>query len=456
MRSGAQVGLALAFVLVACSSAGDAPSNPTGAVTKGDASASGGASSASSSSGGAEVDGSVPPAPRYIDPCDPVAAKCTAPPAGFAEGKGLVTVDRCAFSLAESADIGVTSAVLTKLRTITTPVGIVDVLDDANRTATKTTTVPGAPSSVQYAFDWQDDDNGSVAWTPQGLSGSADASDTGKTANGKSAVLVSFYDEPVAGSGEENVGVRIAFVDTTASASPKYRFVLLVQPKAGADGAPSFDPVKIHAGGIVWFKDWLYVADTTHGFRVFDMRHLLKVATDPGNFGCNATTCRAGAYKYVLPQVGKYEVASACSPLFSWVSLDRSSDPPALVSGEYCPAASCASAIAGRVYRWPLDAETGLLRSAVTFPTEAYLMGQRQVQGGASTKGLYYFSSSAPSADGGDLYRVVPGKSATSQWGDTPEDLMVDPGNGWLWSLNEKAGKRSVFAVKLDAYPAPL
>jgi hypothetical protein len=244
-------------------------------------------------------------------------------------------------------------------------------------------------------------------------------------------------------------------VDTTAGASPKYRFALLVQPK-GTQDAPSFDPVKIHAGGIAWYKDWLYVADTSHGFRVFDMRHLLKVATDPGNFGCNATICRAGTYKYVLPQVGKYEVTSACSPIFSWVSLDRKSDPPALVSGEYCSGDACSGPLAGRVFRWPLDPSTGLLRSAVTFPTEAYLMSHKQVQGGASANGVYYFSSSAPAADGGDLYRVVRGKSATSQWGDTPEDLMVDPGNNWLWCLNEKAGKRSVFAVKLDAYPGPI
>jgi hypothetical protein len=445
----------LVGVVVACGSSSDAPSAPSSATHNDqDASASSSSGSSSSSSSGS-VDPTDGGGPRFVDTCDPKAAKCTAAPAGFAEGSGLAEVDRCAFALTESADISVTSAVIAKLGTIAVPVTVTDVLNDANRIATKTATVPGSPSSVQYAFNWQDDDNGSVAWTPQGITGSADATDTGKLAGDKTAVLVSFYDEPVAGSGEENLGVRLAFVDTTAGASPKYRFALLVQPK-GTQDAPSFDPVKIHAGGIAWYKDWLYVADTSHGFRVFDMRHLLKVATDPGNFGCNATTCRAGTYKYVLPQVGKYEVTSACSPIFSWVSLDRKSDPPVLVSGEYCSGDACSGPLAGRVFRWPLDPSTGLLRSAVTFPTEAYLMSHKQVQGGASANGVYYFSSSAPAADGGDLYRVVRGKSATSQWGDTPEDLMVDPGNDWLWCLNEKAGKRSVFAVKLDAYPAPL
>ena len=445
--------LCLGF-LVACGSSSDAPSSPSSA-TKGDASASSSSSSGGSSSSSSGSVDATDGGARFVDSCDAKAAECTAAPAGFKEGAGLTEVDRCAFALTESADIGVTSDVITKLGTIADPVNVTDVLNDANRIATKTGTVPGSPSSVQYAFNWQDDDNNSVAWTPQGLSGSADSTETGKLSADKTAVLVSFYDEPVAGSGEENVGVRIAFVDTTAGASPRYRFALLVQPK-GTKDAPSFDPIKIHAGGIVWFKDWLYVADTSHGFRVFDMRHLLKVATDPGNFGCNATTCRAGTYKYVLPQVGKYDVTSACSPIFSWVSLDRTSDPPALVSGEYCSTDACAGPLAGRVFRWPLDPSTGLLRSAITFPTEAYLMSHKQVQGGAAAGGVYYLSSSAPAADGGELYRVVKGKSATSQWGDNPEDLMVDPGNRWLWSLNEKAGKRSVFAVKLDAYPPPL
>jgi hypothetical protein len=66
-----------------------------------------------------------------------------------------------------------------------------------------------------------------------------------------------------------------------------------------------------------------------------------------------------------------------------------------------------------------------------------------------------YLSSSAPAFDGGDLYRVARGRSATSGWGNNPEDLMVDANNGWLWSLTEKAGSRSVFAVSLSSYPAP-
>lgn len=400
-------------------------------------------------SSSAEPGSPVEAGPRFVDTCAPTAT-CPAAPA-VKEGGGLAGVDRCAFALEE--ELAKTSDVIEALESMTTRVSVADVLDDANRTATKTTAVPGGPLGVQYAFEWQADDDASVAWTPQGITGSADAAATGRIGN-KSAVLVSFYDHPVEGSGEENRGVRIAFVDTTVATAPKYRFALLVMPK-GTKAAPSFDPIKIHAGGIVWYRDYLYVADTSHGFRVFDLRRILRVAVDPGVFGCTAGTCRAGTYRYVLPQIGKYEVASSCKPIFSWVSLDRKSVPPTLVSGEYCSTTACSGPLAGRIFRWPLDPTTGLLRSKTTFPTEAFVMSHKQVQGGAFVSGTAYLSSSAPLLDGGDLCRVEKGKSVTSGWGNNPEDLMVDANNGWLWSLTEKAGSRSVFAVSLASYPPP-
>ncbi len=389
--------------------------------------------------------------PRFVDTCDLQASVCTAPPAGFGKGDGLVAVDRCAFALEESAELGTTPALVTALESIATKVTFADVLADANRSAIKTTSVPGNPGGVGYAFRWQSDDDASTAWIPQGITGTADADATGKVA-GKSAVLVSFYDK--AEGGATNEGVRIAFVDTTNPNAPKYRFALLVTPK-GTPAAPSFDPVKIHAGGIAWFGDFLYVADTSRGFRVFDLRHILRVSTDAGTFGCTDGTCRAATYKYVLPQVGKYQITSACKPIFSFVSLDRKSDPPSLVSGEYCSSTACSGPYASRVYRWPLDAKTGLLRSKMTFPTEAFLTSHTQVQGAASVDGTFYLSSSAPAGGGGEIYRVAGSKSATSRWSDTPEDLMVDHGNGWLWSLSEAPKERAVFAAKLTSYPKP-
>jgi hypothetical protein len=237
--------------------------------------------------------------------------------------------------------------------------------------------------------------------------------------------------------------------------TPTYRFALLVEPK-GTVAAPTYAPVTVHAGGMVWFGNLLYVVDTGRGFRVFDMAHAMRVATDVDEIGCQGTTCRAGLYKYVIPQTGGYTDTSACAPLFSYVALDRSTTPPSLLSGEYCGGTACASKpLAGRAYRWPLDGANGRLRAGTSWPSEAMLLGQTQVQGAASYKGLYYRASSAPAGGGGALYRVKGAKSATSKWLDAPEDLMVDEQNGLLWSLSEAAGSRVVAGMKLTSYPAP-
>ncbi len=452
--------VALAATVVACSSDGgdeaavpapDTLSETPPGESTGDRS-NGSSSPGDTPTDDADAETGAPPVQRFVDSCNVQASGCTAAPNGFTEGSGLAPVDRCAFALEESAGLGTTTpALVTALEAITTKVTFADVLADANRTATKTTSVPGGPAGIAYAFRWQNDDDASTAWIPQGITGTADADPSGKVA-GKSAVLVSFYDS--AEGGASNEGVRIAFVDTSNPAAPKYRFALLVAPK-GAAAAPTFDPVKIHAGGIAWFGHYLYVADTAHGFRVFDLAHILRVSTDAGAFGCTGNTCRAANYKYVIPQVGKYEVTSACKPIFSFVSLDQKSNPPSLVSGEYCSTTACSGPLAGRVYRWPLDPSTGLLRSKTTFPTEAFLMSHKQVQGAASIDGTFYLSSSAPAADGGELYRVAGKKSATSRWSNTPEDLMVDHASGWLWGLSEAPNARAVFAAKLTSYPKP-
>ncbi len=132
----------------------------------------------------------------------------------------------------------------------------------------------------------------------------------------------------------------------------------------------------------------------------------------------------------MIPQVGGYTQTSACAPLFSSVSLDRTTTPPLTALGEYCGGEACAAKpLAGRAYRWTIDAATGRMKPGTSWPAEAMLLGQTQVQGVASRNGVYFMSSSAPAGGGGALYRVKTGKSATSTWLDAPEDLMVDEKN---------------------------
>ena len=208
------------------------------------------------------------------------------------------------------------------------------------------------------------------------------------------------------------------------------------------------DPVA-NPGRWTALGDLLYVVHTGKGFRVFDTTALLQVATDVDSIGYDpkARVYRGGLYKYVLPQIGAYVTKSACKPLYSSVALDRSSDPPSLVSSEYCNGSdACAEAYSGRIYRWSLDPDSGRLAGADLWPSEAHYMAQSHVQGGLARDGDFYLSSSRPAGAAGELY-VLPGggKSSTHPWVDTPEDLMRD--GDLLWSLSEGTGERVVFAV---------
>lgn len=449
-----------AVALAACGSSSEEPDlDSTSPDIEGDSERDGGASADAADreptqdgdGGEVGVDAAIEPN-RFVDDCDMAASACTGMPANYAVGKGLAPLDRCAFALTESAGLGAPVTLVEALAKFAPRTSVEAVVADGNRDAIATTTVPGNPPGVSTAFRWNAEDYASERWIPQGVSGSADGDATGMV-GGKRVVLVSFYDSDETAA---NKGSRIAFVDTSKS-PPAYRFVMLVTP-SGTPAAPSFVPVKIHAGGIVWYGDYLYVADTSRGFRVFDMKSILKVDTNVDSIGCANGICRAGLYKYVLPQVGTYGIASvttACKPRFSFVSLDRSTDPPSLLSGEYCASTACSAPLAGRVFRWPLDAAGSRLRSAKTFPTEAFYMGQVQVQGAASLDGTYFLSSSAPAGTAGALYRVKGAKSATSTWSDGPEDLMIDRARGLLFSASEHANARTVFGARLTSYPAP-
>ncbi len=387
-------------------------------------------------------------APDAADPCAAKASACPSVPAALSEGSGLSAVDRCAFPMGPGP--AANPAVVAALEKLGTKVSVGAVLADANRTAAKVNQVAGSPAGLAYAFAWNAADQASTTWIPQGITGTPDADPAGLV-GGKRAVLVSFYEDAMLGK-----GVRIAFVDVTTAAAPVYRFVLLVEP-SGTAASPNFVPVNVHAGGMVWFGNWLFVADTGRGIRVFDMSRILEVAVDQDTVGCTPTICRAGLYKYVLLQVGSVVDQSACNPIYSWLSLDRSTSPPLLISGEYCSGAACASPLSGKIFRWPLLAATGLPQAAEarSWPAEAFFASHKQMQGGAANDGLFLLSSSAPAGSGGALYRAAPGKSATSGFADSPEDVMVDRASGWLWSLSEAAGSRAVFAVKLSSYPAP-
>ncbi len=387
-----------------------------------------------------------------MDDCVTATPSCDIPPP-TGSGQGLVSLDRCAFALDRAPSFDDYSGYIDALEAIAAPVSLAGVLADLNRTPVVVSSAPGNPPGLEYAFRWESSENDKPTWVPQGITGSPDADPSGLVI-GRKLWLVSFYFDEDVDPGLAPKGVRLALVDVTDPQAPRYRFLLLVEPEPGSN----FKPISIHAGGIAWFGDYLYVADTSGGLRVFDLRRILQVSTAEDNVGCNGNLCHAGLYKYVVPQVGAYARFSVCEPQprFSFVALDRSSTPPQLVSGEYCSNSACSGPLAGRLFQWPLDSASGLLAGAPrTFSTGAFFAGERQIQGAVSRESTFFLSSSEPAGSGGAMFRVEAASSSAYGWIDAPEDVMVDgsdPVAPKIVSLSEGLGQRYVFQADLGAY----
>ncbi|MFI6322716.1 hypothetical protein ACIBG8_34610 [Nonomuraea sp. NPDC050556] len=301
------------------------------------------------------------------------------------------------------------------------------VLAQANRLAVKRG-ASAAMGTMQprpaewYAFDQKDNDT--PDWYPQGLTCGEDSGQVGVP-----VFVASWYFKPL---GVVERGIRISFLSPQTL---KYQHALLVEAKP--DG--SYGPINIHAGGIAWYGDLLYVADTTRGLRVFDMNHLLDLRTVQKDLGDAKLIGRQGGrfnafgYRYLLPQTDAWRLA-ASGPMFSFVSVDRSASPDLLVAGEYLEEGS-----AGRIARWSLD-DMSLV--------DAFAMGQRKIQGGMSFKGRWYLSQAANAATNGRLLvDDGSGKVASRPFPLGPEDLCMQGGR--LWSVTEFRNKRVIFGVSL-------
>src|SRR3954447_5246404 len=129
---------------------------------------------------------------------------------------------------------------------------------------------------LRGGFRWDPEDSRTKDWYPQGIDARGDV------------VLVSWYSK-------RDGAARLSIADT---ATGRYGHVALMMPGG--------EPVKTHAGGLAWREDWLYVADTNRGLRLFDLRRF------------------AGR---TLPQAGWYRPESK-DLRFSYASVDDAAGGP--------------------------------------------------------------------------------------------------------------------------------
>ena len=309
--------------------------------------------------------------------------------------------------------------------------GIDAVLDDLDRAAS---VIPSPALAGDYAFAWDDGDQADRDWWPQGITTSADASDTDDI-RGRKVVVVAWYAKRVKGTTQ---GARLTFVDVTDPDHPRYRHVLLVEPRRHwLTRKLTMRPVPVHAGGIVWYGPAILVADTRGGIRTFEVDDILRV--DGGWNG----------YDFVIPQRTTYRSSNdrGFSPFkFSFVSLDRSGPEHQLIAGEYGPTGT-----KNRLIRFPVDARRAALamEGRVARPLEIVLDGLTHMQGATVVGGTYYISTSRGKKPG-TLWTRRPGEPAVEHRGVLsvgPEDLTYWPQTDRLWNCSEHAGQRYVYAI---------
>jgi hypothetical protein len=200
---------------------------------------------------------------------------------------GKNVIDAKDFTLQESADNSHLAALKKHFEGAGNNVSVSAVLDSANRDLNKGN-APVGTGSPSETWAWNSGDYKTTKWTPQGITSSADALSKGDW-NGHEAWIVSWY--------QKGDSVRVSFVDRKTH---KYRHALLVYPSADDD----FKSITIHAGGITWYGNLLYVVDTNNGIRAFDLDNIweVEIADGVGKMG-SGKGYSADGYRYVLPQI---------------------------------------------------------------------------------------------------------------------------------------------------------
>ncbi len=315
-------------------------------------------------------------------------------------------------------------------------VGLRGVLDDLDRRGRHVTMT--AEASVG-GMRWDDRDVRTPRWFPQGITTSADAygpDPQSGTFEGRSVVIVSWYGHGAVGWAL--LGSRISVIDHTDPQDPRYRHVLLVEPKRRF-GLHRLSPVRVHAGGIVWYGDHLFVAGSSGGIRVFRLDDLVRVRN----------RWRTRGYRYVLPQLTRYtaDTDAGTRPMtYSFMSLDRGGEIDHLVAGEYGRKGG-----SHRLVRYELDGETDLLASGkaeAAAPIEVHDAVAR-MQGAVLVNGTWVVTSSNGEGNPGDLWVGRPGDLHRHRGvlPTGPEDITWWPQRGQLWSLTEWPGRRWVYAI---------
>jgi hypothetical protein len=376
-----------------------------------------------------------------------------------------------------------------------TKVGLAGLLDGRGHRAYRAR-LRGAAT---VGYRWGLIDTFTSTWWPQGIA-------TGQH-NGSPVIITSWFAQARRG---KKMGARISIIDLRDRTHPRYHHVLLVEPKRRdgtvvngtvvdgtvvdgtvvdgtvVDGTVVFEPVQVHAGGIVWTGDRLLVAATHGGIREFYLGDILRTPTagvlrrPTGLFG----------YRHLLPQAGVFSPPNhhqGKGMRYSFLSLESGIDPSAVTD----PAAATFTTNidpAAATFTTNIEPAAPASTSTTTPPARQagrqhtvrlitgeysknangrlgrlHLTGDRstvndvhvpqilEMQGAVVHNGVWFVNASRGDKSGGDLWVGTPGKM-TRHAGvlpPGPEDNAVLADRNEIWSVTEFPRKRWIYAIDL-------
>jgi len=325
-------------------------------------------------------------------------------------------------------------------------------------------------------FRWKSGDGATMKWYPQGITGTANAANP----RGSRFLVSSWYGKSEANYKQK--GVRLSFVNYDSSSNDfcRYRHVLLVQNVQNINvqnpGLFCLDqternlycqlnlyaPVPIHAGGIAWYKKYLYVVDTRVGIRVFDTTRMYPALADlPNKSKCGVDfngDYYAFDYRYTLPQIGYYQTEG--TEPNSFVSVGDNGRNPCLWVGQYITKGNT------KLFGFVLN-QDGTIDTSATVEefTPADENGPAyNMQGVYRSNGNTWMSVTGKSNYKNSTARLITQAAGANKgnrwrWPYGAEDLYLENDKGILWCQTEfppnsrrLGSDRAVFGVNFASY----
>ena len=349
---------------------------------------------------------------------------------------------------------------------------------DLNRQARRLRTADGFNIPAQHKpqlWQWSKSDAATLKWRPQGITGSREAGSPERPR----WLAVSWYGMEDKGNAQQGARISLVNYERGSPSFLAYRHVLLVQDAGNIENpelfrlperAPpytqhdGFAPVPIHAGGIAWVGDLLYVVDTTLGLRVFDLTRLYAAHADPSRSRCGSDGGRMYAfdYRYVLPEIGYYRMEGTQPN--SFVSVGTGANGRCLWTGQYLKKSVNRGAA---LFGWPLspNGHIDTSRAAERFNPNDSGGRAYNIQGAYRAAGATWLSVTGRSTHKRSTARLISQTSAREglrwRWPHGAEDLYLEAGTHTLWCVTEYAasessGERFVFGVSLPTYAPKL